>query len=595
MPDVKLKKFERKPKIKDDASRLPKELIRTATLKAKEKPSQTSDAATSVEGQESSTDYANRKVKVAEEWAAQKTKSTVIAAGRNLTLKSYKRIKERRQATVTVTKSMGAGSGQEAAETAREPSQAAGADSELKGVGKEREKAFHRQHDSTNRVKEKPESKEIIRTVSTREVKGAHRTVKTAPVSYEKIKSNQIAAWQGQVGFTLRAARSTASRVGGKTSMAAATGTTVKRASTTVKGIKAAIQGTAASVKALGALLAPAGGVLAVCIIIVGILAGVMFSGSSQSAEPLSQEVLNYTSVIQRYASQYRIPDFVSILQAIMMQESGGRGNDPMQSSECPYNTRFPNSPNAITDPEYSIQVGVQYYASCVAEAGCESPYDMDKLKLSLQGYNYGNGYITWATRKYGGYSEANALEFSQEQAASHGWARYGDPEYVPHVLRYFSGGNNHFAGLFGNEQIVTIAKEQIGNEGGEKFWSWYGYDHRVSWCACFVSWCANQCGLIESGCVTKFSFCPDGITWFQNQERWKERNYTPVPGTIIFFDWPDRNTGIRDGISDHVGIVEKCENGIVYTIEGNSSDSCRQRTYQVGDESIMGYGLLNN
>ena len=115
----------------------------------------------------------------------------------------------------------------------------------------------------------------------------------------------------------------------------------------------------------------------------------------------------------------------------------------------------------------------MQYYADCVREAGCESPQDMDKLKLSLQGYNYGNGYISWAIRNHGGYSEANALQFSQEQAAAHGWSGYGDPEYVPHVLRYYSGGGL-FAGLFGNEQLVTIAKSQLGNEGGQKFWSWW-------------------------------------------------------------------------------------------------------------------------
>lgn len=142
--------------------------------------------------------------------------------------------------------------------------------------------------------------------------------------------------------------------------------------------MKTAVQGAVTSVKALGALLASAG-------VIVGIIIGAMFSRSFQSAEPLSQEVLSYTPTIQKYTSQYGIPEYVSVLQAIMMQESGGKGTDPMQSGECPYNTRFPNSPNAITELNYSIQVGVQYYASCVAEAGCTSPYDMDKLKLSLR------------------------------------------------------------------------------------------------------------------------------------------------------------------------------------------------------------------
>ncbi len=88
----------------------------------------------------------------------------------------------------------------------------------------------------------------------------------------------------------------------------------------------------------------------------------------------------------------------------------------------------------------------------------------------------------------------------------SHGWSSYGDPQYVPHVMRYYSGGDL-FAGLFGNQQIVSVAMGQLGNSGGQKFWSWYGFDSRVEWCACFVSWCADQSGLIASGNVPKFSF----------------------------------------------------------------------------------------
>ena len=120
------------------------------------------------------------------------------------------------------------------------------------------------------------------------------------------------------------------------------------------------------------------------------------------------------------------------------MQESAGRGTDPMQCSECPFNTDYPNTPNAIQDPEYSVEVGIKYFAHCLEEAECTGPKDMERLKLSLQGYNYGNGYITWAVENYGGYSEANALIFSQEQAAYFGWNAYGDPEYVAHVLRYY-------------------------------------------------------------------------------------------------------------------------------------------------------------
>lgn len=93
----------------------------------------------------------------------------------------------------------------------------------------------------------------------------------------------------------------------------------------------------------------------------------------------------------------------------------------------------------------------------------------------------------------------------------------------MTHVLRYYSGGGSLFAGVFGNEQIVTIAKKQLGNDGGQKFWSWYGFGGRVEWCACFVSWCADQSGLTASGSVLQFSLCDDGITWFKIQGRWKD------------------------------------------------------------------------
>lgn len=125
-----------------------------------------------------------------------------------------------------------------------------------------------------------------------------------------------------------------------------------------------------------------------------------------------------------------------------MMQESGGRGNDPMQASESGFNKTYSHKPNSITNPEYSIQCGVQAIASTLKQAKGSSPVDMDHIKLALQGYNFGNGYISWAVSKYCGYSKANAEEFFKEQAKKHGWSPYGDTEYVEHVLRYYPYGN---------------------------------------------------------------------------------------------------------------------------------------------------------
>src|SRR5699024_7686551 len=47
-------------------------------------------------------------------------------------------------------------------------------------------------------------------------------------------------------------------------------------------------------------------------------------------------------------------------------------------------------------------------------------------------------------------------------------------------------------------EGVVDLAKGQVGNVGGQPYWSWYGFTSRVEWCACFVSWCYGQMGLSE-------------------------------------------------------------------------------------------------
>lgn len=135
---------------------------------------------------------------------------------------------------------------------------------------------------------------------------------------------------------------------------------------------------------------------------------------------------------------------------------------------------------------------------------------------------------------------------------------------------------------------LLSIAMAQLGNVGGEIFWRWYGFESRVEWCAIFVSWCASQSGLLSAGMLPRFSVCDEGVRWFVFHNRWQEGSYTPSPGDIIFFDWAFNG---QDGNTDHVGIVERVENGRVYTIEGNSGDACRERSYPIGYYEIQGYG----
>lgn len=122
-----------------------------------------------------------------------------------------------------------------------------------------------------------------------------------------------------------------------------------------------------------------------------------------------------------------------------------------------------------------------------------------------------------------------------------------------------------------------------------------YGFSSRVEWCACFVSWCANECGYIDTGVIPKFAGCVNGVQWFRERGQWADNAMEPSPGMIIFFDWDNKgSSGPQDGQADHVGIVQKIENGVVYTIEGNSGDSCRVNQYPVGYYEILGYGVPN-
>ncbi len=428
-------------------------------------------------------------------------------------------------------------------------------------------------------------AEKAVKSTAKGSVKTAERGVKTAQAtSKATIKTaEQTAKATKEAAKASAKAAQKAAQAAKATAKATAEATkTAVRA--TIAAVKVIIAGTKALISAL-----IAGGWVFVVIILIVVLLGCAVSlfgggGGSNAYTPVSAEVEAYEPLIQKYAKQYGIPEYVELIKAVMMQESGGRGLDPMQAAEGSFNTRYPHEPNGIQDPEYSIQCGVQELKAALISAEVENPIDMEHIKLALQGYNFGNGYISWAKTNYGGYSYANAVEFSTMQAQRLGWESYGDTQYPAHVLRYYPYGRAFTSG--GNQAIVEVALTQLGNEGGQPYWSWYGFDGRVEWCACFVSWCADQCGYLDSGIVPKFAGCVDGANWFKGNGQWQDRNYEPTAGTIIFFDWEN------DGETDHVGIVEKCENGVVYTVEGNSGDACRQNQYSVGSSSIYGYGI---
>lgn len=467
-------------------------------------------------------------------------------------------------------------------------------------AGKKESNRREKKNGGHEAIRTKPKKKVGIKTlgrvpkVAVRPVIGTANTIKAAANDVFKSEPNAIKTGTDTAKTAVKTAKKTTEVT---IQTARRTGQAAKfTAKVTVKTVKlaaiAAAKTLAAATKALISAIAAGGGVSVVIILLIVLFGTLLsvFGGENgrknlPSYLPVSEEVQAYQPLIQEYAKKHGVSDYVELIKAVMMQESGGRGNDPMQASECPYNTRYPNTPNAITDPVYSIDVGIQYLADSILAAKVENPFDIEKIKLCLQGYNFGNGYISWAVTNHGGYSYTNAAEFSAMMAARLGWSGYGDINYVSNVLRYYPF--NKISGGTGNQAIVEVARTQLGNVGGRPYWSWYGFGGRVEWCACFVSWCANELGYIDAGIIPKFAaVISQGIPWFKERGLWQEAGYIPAPGDIIFFAWDGSQTG-----GDHVGIVERVEDNVIYTIEGNSGDACKQKSYPVSSIYIRGFG----
>lgn len=456
--------------------------------------------------------------------------------------------------------------------------------SQAQGINSTIRQSVKTRNRGTQTVKTLQRTASSIKTGGAQSIKAGGKAVKTATNS-SRAAAKTTAQTAKAVQMAARTSVITAQRAAYAARISAKTA--IVTAKVAAKAAAAAAKAAIAAAKALISAIA-AGGWVVLVILIVVILLGAALSllgSNSETYTPVSEEVEAYDPLIRQYANEHGIGDYVELIKAVMMQESGGRGNDPMQASECPYNTEYANTPGGITDPEYSINVGIQYLASCLAEAEVESPIDMEHIKLAIQGYNYGNGYISWAKENYGGYSVTNASDFSDMMAAQLGWSSYGDKQYVAHVLRYYPYGRLISTG--GSGDLVEVALSQEGNSGGEIYWRWYGFEEYQPWCACFVSWCADQCGYIDAGVIPKFSLCSAGVEWFQARGQFMDSSYTPVEGDLIFFDWG------TDGSIDHVGIVVNVEDGFVNTIEGNSSNKVQRGRYATGDSLIYGYGVI--
>lgn len=173
----------------------------------------------------------------------------------------------------------------------------------------------------------------------------------------------------------------------------------------------------------------------------------------------LSEKVLAYQPIVEQYAIEHGVEEYISIILAIMMQESGGEGTDPMQSSES-----LCGSVGCIGSPMESIEQGVKHFKNVLEKAN-------GNILVAIQAYNYGTNFISWINERGGEYSLDLAIEYSREmyekekskgrghlyscsigEASSLG-SCYGDYMYVQHVMRYTGG---EYAGGFGSEYSGT-------------------------------------------------------------------------------------------------------------------------------------------
>lgn len=450
----------------------------------------------------------------------------------------------------------------------------------------------------------KKQAQDAMRRVR-RSADATQKTIKTVDRSGKTIKQTARTTIK-----TTQAAAKTAQKTAQSTAKAAKTAAHTARATAkaTAAGIKAAVKATAAAVKAIiagtKALIAAiaAGGWVAVVIILVicviGLIAGSCFgiffsgedSGTGQTMRQAVQEInADYQSQIDTARAN---------LTYDKLEMSGSRAVWPEVLAVYAVKT--------TTDPDDSQEVATvdngkkAILKDIFWQMNEISSRTESKTEEVITETDDGHGNIvettTTVTRTY---LYITVSHKTAEEMADHFNFTADQRQQLSELLdeenrRLWS------AVLYGiysrDDVIVKVALSQVGNVGGEPYWSWYGFNSRVEWCACFVSWCFNECGYLDTGTAPKFAGCVGGVEWFRSHGQWADNSVNPSPGMIVFFDWNDPNgaSGPQDGEADHVGIVEKCENGIVYTIEGNSGDACRQNQYPVGYYEILGYGILN-
>lgn len=442
---------------------------------------------------------------------------------------------------------------------------------------------------SKKMVKTTHKAEKTVKSTGKGTVKTAGKTVKTAERSAKTtIKTTE------QTAKTAQAAAKASAKAAQKSAQAAraaakATATTIKAAiKAVITTVKAIIAGTKALISAIAA-----GGWVAVVVLLLICMIGLLLSSSFGiffSGESVESGQQTMQTIVAEINAEYqgKLDEIKNGTSYDVVEMSGSRAvwREVLAVYAVKVNTD-PDNPQEVATIDDNKK---QLLNDIFWEMHTISSSTGSVTETVTEEFDDGHGNIVTTestvtrTHLYITVSHKTADEMAKQ---------YGFNEEQKALLKellseeYASIWSSVLYGISaGDGEIVAVAASQIGNVGGEPCWSWYGFGSRVEWCACFVSWCSDQCGYIDTGIIPKFSLCTDGAMWFKNREQWQDGSYTPSAGDIIFFDWNG------DGETDHVGIVEKTEGNMVYTIEGNSEDSCKQKSYMIGSTSIYGYGI---
>ena len=435
-------------------------------------------------------------------------------------------------------------------------------------------------------------TEKTVKTAAKGTVKTTQKSVKTAQATSKAV----IKTAEQTAKATQAAAKASAKAAQRAAQAAKATAkATVAAIKAAVKATIAAVKAIIAGVKALVAAIAAGGWVAVVIIIVICLIAllvcsvfGIFFSGED------SGNGMTMQSVVREINTEYdtRLDEIQSGTTYDVLEMSGSRAVwKEVLAVYSVKTTTDPDNPQEVATMDESKK---QLLSGIFWEMNEISSRTESKTETVITESDDGHGNIvqteTTVTRTYLYITVSHKT--ADEMADQYGF----NEEQRQQLSELLAEENNSlwsqvlYGISVGDGKIVTVALSQVGNVGGQPYWSWYGFEGRVEWCACFVSWCANECGYIDSGVIPKYALCSDGVNWFKDRGQWADNTAEPTAGQIIFFDWNDENG--QDGVSDHTGIVEKVENGIVYTVEGNSGNTCRQKQYPIGYYEILGYGI---